>query len=197
MSTAASRPRRSDVRIPSRLDVDPTSQSHKSAGCWSYCRVRRTGCEVEHMHDRAADLLLPGENHELITNCDRFVFHGVSEADVVARDDFHRQLALGVNRDARGERREPDLEHLTSAKRRFGRRVHLARQSPAESPERGPVGLRSVQADYLPVREAVEVPWGRAGAWGAVRRGERVAVNLGGPSELAVKSRDLLECCRV
>src|SRR3954451_13985735 len=85
----------------SRLEVDLTSQSHESAGRRSYCRIRRTGSEVEHMHDRAADLLPPGENHEFIANGDCFVLDGVGEADIVARDDLHRQLALGVNGDAR------------------------------------------------------------------------------------------------
>ena len=62
-----------DSAEASRLDVDLTGQSQESASRRGYRRVRRTGSEVEHVHDRAADSLLPGENHESITNGDCFV----------------------------------------------------------------------------------------------------------------------------
>src|SRR5262249_1283173 len=77
--------------------------------------VRLIYRQIEHVHDRASDVLLPGEQDEAVAEADRFVFDSVSEPSIVTSDDLHRQFAFRVEGDPRDEAWKRDFEHLADA----------------------------------------------------------------------------------
>jgi hypothetical protein len=78
------------------------------------------------VYDRASEVFLPRKNYQIITNRDRLILDRIAETSIIARDDFHGELAFRADGDPRCECREPDLEHLADGKRRCGLRGQAA-----------------------------------------------------------------------
>jgi hypothetical protein len=49
-------------------ELYPTGQSHEPALRWRYGGICLTGSQIEHMYNRASDVLLPRENYEPVPN---------------------------------------------------------------------------------------------------------------------------------
>jgi hypothetical protein len=52
--------------------------------------------QIEYVHNRAADVLLPRKYYAAVANSDNLIFDSVGETGIVADHDFHGQLAFRI-----------------------------------------------------------------------------------------------------
>jgi hypothetical protein len=84
---------------------------HKFAFRWSHGGVSPAGNEIEHVDDRAPDVLLPRKHYQAVANGEYLVLDSVGETNGFICNYLDSQLAFRVNGDPRFELRKNDLEH--------------------------------------------------------------------------------------
>ena len=70
--------------------LDSAVKPHEASLGWGNEGVRIIRTQIKDMNNRAANMLLPREYDEAISNGDHLVVHGVSKACIFTREDLHR-----------------------------------------------------------------------------------------------------------
>ena len=72
------------------FERDPAVKPHESSLSRCHERVRIIRVQIEYMHNRAANMLLPGQYDEAVANGDRLIVDSVSKTCIFTGEDLHR-----------------------------------------------------------------------------------------------------------